>query len=225
MACYLSGVKEYVLFLLNFCNYYELSTTTTQDRHGSSANVPFPFTTSAIASSPPANPIPPLPILSLLSLLNLARKPSQKRSTTKNRQPNQYTSNPFHPQSVPQTNRLSPGQIRYHLWHPLTPRPLRLSRLRSLRHWTIHRAWQVFQAKQRRERELELQRQYTAMRDACEALRRLGDDGVEGGSNEGRLYRIAMDKTGIWAGVPIEYARCQSDWPSRAGWNHEWRRG
>lgn len=40
----------------------------------------------------------------------------------------------------------------------------------------------------------------------------------------GRLYRIAMNKGGVWGGVPIEYARIQTDSPSRDGWNHEWTR-
>jgi len=60
------------------------------------------------------------------------------------------------------------------------------------------------------------------MRDACEVLRTMGDDGVVHGENEGRLFRVAMLKKGIWDGVPIEYARCLTDWPSRKGWNSEW---
>lgn len=68
--------------------------------------------------------------------------------------------------------------IRYHLVHPLTPRPLRFSRTRSLRHWTIHRAFQLFRAKQRQARQLDLERQFQSMRDACEALRLIGEDGL-----------------------------------------------
>ena len=41
----------------------------------------------------------------------------------------------------------------------------------------------------------------------------------------GRLYRIAMEKKGIFQGVPIEYARIQTDTPPRSGWDHEWKRG
>ena len=37
--------------------------------------------------------------------------------------------------------------IRYHLQHPKTPRPLKLSRMRGLRHWTIHRAWMLMRRK------------------------------------------------------------------------------
>ncbi|KAK3079159.1 hypothetical protein LTS18_005589 [Coniosporium uncinatum] len=73
---------------------------------------------------------------------------------------------------------LSSALIRYFLQHPRVPRPLRFSRLRALRHWTIHRAWQLFRSKQRRAQELELERQYNSMRDACEALRLLDEGGI-----------------------------------------------
>ena len=72
------------------------------------------------------------------------------------------------------------------------------------------------------------------MRDACEALRLMdangmpATDGAAGvgtqGKDVGRLYRIAMQKSNIWQGVPIEYARIQTDGPPRDGWNHEWKR-
>ena len=79
------------------------------------------------------------------------------------------------------------------------------------------------------------------MREACEALRLMDgngmtvQDGGEGpgsegrgagamGKDVGRLYRIAMRKNDIWQGVPIEYARLQTEGPSRDGWNHEWTR-
>lgn len=48
--------------------------------------------------------------------------------------------------------------IRYHMQHPKTPRPLRFSRMRALRHWTIHRAWMLFRRKQRDCERLELER-------------------------------------------------------------------
>ncbi|MCJ1392059.1 hypothetical protein MMC18_004926 [Xylographa bjoerkii] len=117
--------------------------------------------------------------------------------------------------------------IRYFLQHPITPRPLRLSRLRDLRHWTIHRAWQLYQHKRRVAENLELERQYFSMREACEELRLGCGDG-------GRLYRQAMVKKGNYGGlkaekgreggVPIEYTRAQTDTPPRDGWDHEWRR-
>ncbi|KAI9771645.1 MAG: hypothetical protein M1840_001860 [Geoglossum simile] len=109
--------------------------------------------------------------------------------------------------------------LRYHLTHPLTPRPLRFGRLRALRHWTIHRAYQLYQHKLRAARERELERQYNSMREACEALRLLPED-------QGRLFRIAMGKKGVKArGVPLEYARAPTEWPSKTGWNAGWGRG
>lgn len=109
-------------------------------------------------------------------------------------------------------------------------------RTRALRHWTIHRANQLYQAKRRQQRELELERQYNSMASACEALRlidnhgltaeersRLGEE-VQESKEMGRLYRIAMQKKGIFQGVPIEYARIQTESPARDGWNHGWTR-
>ncbi|PSN66853.1 hypothetical protein BS50DRAFT_610233 [Corynespora cassiicola Philippines] len=132
--------------------------------------------------------------------------------------------------------------IRYHLTHPLTPRPLRFSRNRQLRHWTIHRAWLLFLRKRRWAEERELERMYTSMRDACEHLRLLDNNGnrvrpeeagAQGadagalgpkGKEVGKLYRKAMSKKGVWGSVPIEYAKLQTDFPSRDGWNHAWTR-
>lgn len=48
--------------------------------------------------------------------------------------------------------------IRYHLQHPKTPRPLRLSRMRGLRHWTIHRAWMLMRRKRIEKEDGELYR-------------------------------------------------------------------
>lgn len=127
--------------------------------------------------------------------------------------------------------------IRYHLYHPTTlmPRPLRFSRNRYLRHWTIHRAWQLFRHKQKQARELELERQYNAMAAACEELRIGAGDG-------GRLFRKSMMKTGTWStpekggGVPIDYARGMMEWVGGPGvgvgesggkpriWDHDWKR-
>ncbi|KAI1629321.1 hypothetical protein EDD37DRAFT_616684 [Exophiala viscosa] len=130
--------------------------------------------------------------------------------------------------------------IRYFLHHPttLTPRPLRFSRNRYLRHWTIHRAWQLYRAKVREFRQLELERQYNAMNAANEELRVGAGDG-------GRLFRKAQMKTGIWSiperggGVPIEYARGLVEWMGSTGglgsggsglgakakiWDSDWKR-
>lgn len=43
-------------------------------------------------------------------------------------------------------------------------------------------------------------------------------------SEVGRLYRLAMEKKGVFQGVPIEYARIQTDTPPKAGWDHAWKR-
>ncbi|KAF1813030.1 hypothetical protein P152DRAFT_473552 [Eremomyces bilateralis CBS 781.70] len=143
-------------------------------------------------------------------------------------------------------------ELRYHLMHPQTPRPLRFGRSRYLRHWTIHRAWQLYRRQQREARERELQRLYHSMRDACEELRHMDELGNraplsdatpgviedEGGEAEtreqvrarptgkevGRLYRKAMKKQDVWKGFPIEYARPLTDYPSRDGWNIGWKR-
>ncbi|KAL9051273.1 MAG: hypothetical protein Q9162_006116 [Coniocarpon cinnabarinum] len=40
----------------------------------------------------------------------------------------------------------------------------------------------------------------------------------------GRLFRIAMEKKGVFQGVPIEYTRIQTDTPPRNGWDHDWKR-
>lgn len=137
------------------------------------------------------------------------------------------------------TRLTSLEQIRYFLKHPITPRPLRFSRERYLRHWTIHRAWQLYQAELRRERTLELERQYNSMREACEALRLMDghgnvseatSDGLSMGrpvpenTDVGRLYRKAMHKGEIWKGIPIEYARMQTDAPATKAWDDEWTR-
>lgn len=114
--------------------------------------------------------------------------------------------------------------VRYSLYHPKLPRPLRFSRNRFLRHWTIHRAWHLYKAKERRAQRQDLENLYNSMSDACEHLRIIGGDGLEGSKDQGRLFRIAMRKERVWSGTPIEYARAQTDYPSREGWNHAWKR-
>ena len=89
----------------------------------------------------------------------------------------------------------------------------------------------LYRDQQRRAHELELERQYNAMRAACEELRVGVGDG-------GRLYRQAMVRKGIFGGkaqteggilggnggIPIEYARTQTDGPPRNGWDEGWTR-
>lgn len=61
------------------------------------------------------------------------------------------------------------------------------------------------------------------MWNACEALRLAEGPGDRG---EGYLYRVAMEKQGVWNGdaIPIEYARMQTETPAVEAWNHEWKR-
>ncbi|KAK1771401.1 hypothetical protein QBC33DRAFT_523604 [Phialemonium atrogriseum] len=103
------------------------------------------------------------------------------------------------------------------------PPPLRMARNRHLRHWTIHRAWLLFRRKERERREGELMRQYQGMYAACEELRLT--DGP-GSREQGYLYRVAMEKKGVYGhnGFPIEYTRPQTESPAREPWNHDWKR-
>ncbi|KAI1300641.1 hypothetical protein F5Y03DRAFT_226783 [Xylaria venustula] len=103
------------------------------------------------------------------------------------------------------------------------PAPLRFARNRALRHWTIHRAWMLYQRKERERQGHELERMYQSMRNACEELRNTSGPGTR---EEGYLYRVAMEKHGMYGhnAVPIEYARPQTETPARQAWNHEWTR-
>ncbi|KAK3292097.1 uncharacterized protein B0H64DRAFT_364732 [Chaetomium fimeti] len=109
---------------------------------------------------------------------------------------------------------LSPNRI---------PPPLRMGRNRHLRHWTIHRAWLLFRRREREARERNLMRQHQSMRSACEELRLTAGPGTR---DEGYLYRAAMEKKGVYGlhGVPIEYARAQTETPAKVAWNHDWKR-
>lgn len=103
------------------------------------------------------------------------------------------------------------------------PAPLRMARNRHLRHWTIHRAWLLFRRREREIRERTLMRQYQSMNAACEELRLTAGPGSR---DEGYLYRVAMEKKGVYGldGVPIEYARAQTETPARVAWDHDWKR-
>ncbi|KAI6085843.1 hypothetical protein F4821DRAFT_239713 [Hypoxylon rubiginosum] len=103
------------------------------------------------------------------------------------------------------------------------PAPLRFARNRALRHWTIHRAWLLFQRKEREREEHELERMYQSMHNACEELRKTSGPGTR---DEGYLYRVAMEKKGLYGhnSIPIEYARPQTETPAREPWNHNWTR-
>ncbi|KAJ4257375.1 hypothetical protein NW762_008494 [Fusarium torreyae] len=112
--------------------------------------------------------------------------------------------------------------LRQNMFSPAPP-PLRMARLRYLRHWTIHRAWQLFRRQQHLAIEQERHRMYSGMYNACEELRKTVGPGNR---DEGYLYRVAMEKKGVWGteAVPIEYARYQTDYPAKNAWNHDWKR-
>ncbi|KAI1136919.1 hypothetical protein F5Y05DRAFT_90544 [Hypoxylon sp. FL0543] len=103
------------------------------------------------------------------------------------------------------------------------PAPLRFARNRALRHWTIHRAWLLYQRKERDREQHELERMYQSMHNACEELRKTSGPGTR---DEGYLYRVAMEKKGLYGhnAIPIEYARPQTETPAREPWNHGWTR-
>ncbi|UKZ54564.1 hypothetical protein TrVGV298_008373 [Trichoderma virens] len=69
----------------------------------------------------------------------------------------------------------------------------------------------------------ERSRMYAGMYNACEELRKTVGPGSR---DEGYLYRVAMEKKGVYGleGVPIEYARFQTDSPAKEPWNHDWKR-
>lgn len=104
------------------------------------------------------------------------------------------------------------------------PPPLRFGRNRYLRHWTIHRAWLLFRRQQREQRERVLMQQHQSMANACEELRNTEGPGTR---EMGYLYRVAMQKHGVYGlkSIPIEYAsRALVETPARQAWNHEWKR-
>lgn len=70
---------------------------------------------------------------------------------------------------------------------------------------------------------------YQSMHSTMEVLRTMDDvdgKGLAGSRERGRLYRVALEKKGIFGkgGVPIEYARYQTDTPAREAWDHSWTR-
>lgn len=81
----------------------------------------------------------------------------------------------------------------------------------------------LFQRKQKEEHERELMRMHQGMHAACEELRLTDGPGTR---EEGYLYRVAMEKKGVYGanGVPIEYARMQTETPAREVWKHDWKR-
>lgn len=101
--------------------------------------------------------------------------------------------------------------------------PLRMARQRYLRHWVVHRAWQLHRRERDGEREREMMRLQQSMSTACETLRNLAGPGTR---PQGWLFAKAMRKEGVWKlnAVPIEYARPLVETPGPRPWNHEWKR-
>lgn len=66
-------------------------------------------------------------------------------------------------------------------------------------------------------------RMYQSMASTAEELRQTSGPGTR---DEGYLYRVAMEKKGLFGhnAIPIEYARPQTETPARTAWNHEWTR-
>lgn len=112
--------------------------------------------------------------------------------------------------------------LKQNLFSPAPP-PLRMARLRYLRHWTIHRAWMLFRRQQKEAIDAERSRMHAGMYNACEELRKTKGPA---GRGEGYLYRVAMEKKGVWrmGAVPIEYGRMQTDTPPKEAWDHNWKR-
>lgn len=101
--------------------------------------------------------------------------------------------------------------MRDTLFRNQTPAKLNFTEEEAIRHDTIHRAWQLHLRYQRERRELELERQYNKMRDACTDLQ----------GHSPRLFRAAMIKDKSQSGFPIEM-RSMTDTPPKNGWDHEW---
>lgn len=140
------------------------------------------------------------------------KKTPSKTTTVPKRLRNSGKSENYHRIAILKQNLFSPA-----------PPPLRMARQRWLRHWTIHRAWMMFRRNQNDAIARERQRMHSAMYNACEELRKTKGPG---GKDEGYLYRVAMEKKGVWAldTVPIEYARFQTDSPAHKPWDHDWKR-
>ncbi|KAF3767050.1 hypothetical protein M406DRAFT_223645, partial [Cryphonectria parasitica EP155] len=115
------------------------------------------------------------------------------------------------------------GMMKFLYAPSQVPPPLRMARQRHLRHWTIHRAWQLFRRQQEEQWEREMMRMNASMSHACETLRNLEGPGTR---PKGWLFRKSMEKVGVWGpdAVPIEYARPLVETPGERPWNHEWKR-
>ncbi|RDA92088.1 hypothetical protein CP533_3588 [Ophiocordyceps camponoti-saundersi (nom. inval.)] len=139
-------------------------------------------------------------------------KGNQKQQKKKRKKKGQYRSEHYKKVRILTQNMFSPA-----------PPPLRMARLRHLRHWTIHRAWQLFRRQHHERLAHERHRLHASMYNACEELRKTRGPGYR---PEGSLYRVSMIKAGLWRlnCIPIDYARMQTETPAREAWNHDWKR-
>jgi large subunit ribosomal protein L40 len=81
----------------------------------------------------------------------------------------------------------------------------------------------LFRRQQKEAIDAERSRMHAGMYNACEELRKTKGPA---GRGEGYLYRVAMEKKGVWrmGAIPIEYGRMQTDTPPKEAWDHNWKR-
>ncbi|KOS22341.1 hypothetical protein ESCO_002021 [Escovopsis weberi] len=180
------------------------------------------LTTLPPATAATAATMPPRRLLSTSAAL-LAAKSSPAKSSSSKSSSAAAAAKPRRKHTAPRSeNFLRIRTLKRNMFSPAPP-PLRMARLRHLRHWTIHRAWMLFRRRQLEAIEKERSRMHFGMYNACEELRATAGPG---GRGEGYLYRVAMEKKGVYGlnGVPIEYARYQTENPGKEPWNHDWKR-
>jgi large subunit ribosomal protein L40 len=143
--------------------------STLEHQHHLSVHLELTTPTTTTAMAPIHTPFrAPMPSL-LQSLRSLTLAPASTTTMSMSRVPSQFcvparrafTTTPTIAARKPDKKKLKDPRItliRYHMQHPKTPRPLRLSRMRALRHWTIHRAWQLARRKKLESQDRELER-------------------------------------------------------------------
>ncbi|ORY79879.1 mitochondrial ribosomal protein L28-domain-containing protein [Protomyces lactucae-debilis] len=98
------------------------------------------------------------------------------------------------------------------LFRNATPAKLQLTEEEAIMHDTIHRAWQLHLRRQRTARDVDLERRYNRMREACADL----------AEHDPKLFKLAMMRDPK-AGFPLN-ARALTETPPSSGWNHDWKR-
>lgn len=184
------------------------------------------------AAFPPSAPTNPLPRTFTTARALLARQQDKKKPAKAGGKPPPKKLDAAATRALARERRaraaakLDPkvsGMMKFLYAPTQTAAPLRMARQRHLRHWTIHRAWQLFRRRREEAREREMMRMTQSMAEACEKLRNLAGPGTR---PKGWLFRKAMAKEGVWRqdAVPIEYARPLVETPGERPWNHEWKR-